>query len=148
MSDLVELLREGRRREGLQALFYRALSGQAEDAGDPVAAERLNELLADEQHHVSRLTARLLELGEEVERGRLPAPRADLEGWEEEARGREADEVAWYESAAEVVDDAPTREILREILASERHHRENLAGKWMSASPPSKDRASEDREER
>ena len=63
MSRLMELLQEGRQRERAQALFYRILAGEAEVSGDQAAAERLNELLADEQHHVSRLTARILELG-------------------------------------------------------------------------------------
>ena len=47
MSDLVELLEEGRRRELEQALFYRLLAGDAEMAGEARSAERLNELLAE-----------------------------------------------------------------------------------------------------
>lgn len=134
MADEVkDLLREARRRERRQTAFYRRLSGQAQDAGDAVAAERLNELLADEQHHLSRVTARLLELGDEP--GEIPADpgEASLGGWEEAARGREEEEVAFYEAALGRELDPRTREILEEILASERKHREELGGKWMSA---------------
>lgn len=133
MSEVTEVLQEGRRRERAQALFYRALAGDAELADRPRDAERLNELLADEQHHVSRLTARLLEMGEtpadEVETPASPA----LDGWEVEARRREEAEVVWYRGALDRVTDQETRSILEEILASERHHREELGGKWMPA---------------
>ena len=140
MSDLQGFLRRSRDRERAQARFYRALSTRAEEAGDPAAAERLNELLADEQHHVSRLTARLLELGGRPEEGAADgAPDTGLEGWEDAARSREADEVAWYEEALEAVEDPPTRAVLEEILASERHHLAEMGGKWMAASPPSPD---------
>lgn len=135
MTDPVAVLQEGRRREREQAMFYRVLAGDAELAGDAATAERLNELLADEQHHVSRLTARLLELGEKPD---ADAPGPDvpgLDGWEGEARRREADEVTWYEAALGRVSDRETLAILREILTSERHHQERLAGKWMSAAP-------------
>jgi rubrerythrin len=136
MSQTIFLLQEGRRRELEQALFYRFLSGDAERAGDAAAAERLNELLADEQHHVSRLAARILELGGKPE-GAGTSPRAlpALDAWEGEARRREEDEVAWYEDALGGVEDPRTRSVLREILDSERHHREGLAGKWMPAGP-------------
>lgn len=135
MSADVQLLQDGRSRERAQALFYRFLSGDAELAGDAATAERLNELLADEQHHVSRLTARLLELGEQpgetMERPDAP----ELTQWEETARAREADEVSWYEAAVNDIEDPVTRAIFEEILASERHHREQLSGKWMYAAP-------------
>lgn len=134
MGSLGDILKEGRARELEQALFYRYLAGDAEAAGDAVLAERLNALLADEQHHVSRLTARLLELGERPPETRPPAPVVpSLAGWKEDARRREAEEVAWYESALARVDDAETAAALAEILASERHHVEKLSGKWMSA---------------
>jgi rubrerythrin len=51
------------------------------------------------------------------------------------ARRREETEVAWYEDALGRVEDRATRAVLKEILESERHHREELSGKWMSASP-------------
>jgi rubrerythrin len=135
MSQLLDLLQEGRLRERGQALFYRVLAGEAEMAGDQAAAERLNELLADEQHHVSRLTARILELGGTPLQPEVSPDVPDLAGWEPVARSREEGEVAWYEAAVGSVGDAATRAVLEEILESERHHREELSGKWMSASP-------------
>ncbi len=136
-SALLGILEEGRRREREQTLFYRGLTGLAERVGDTVAADRLNALLADEQHHLSRLTARLLELGARpAELEARPAPDVGLDRWEAEARRRENDEVAWYEAAVAGVTDAATADTLGEILASERHHRDDLGGKWMPASPP------------
>ena len=130
---MVRLLQEGRRRERAQALFYRFLAGDAEISGDAVASERLNGLLADEQHHVSRLTARLLELGERLDET-VDAPEVPaLDAWEIVARCREEDEVRWYEEALEIIEDGPTSDVLREILASEVHHRDELDGKWMPA---------------
>jgi rubrerythrin len=134
VNALERLLHEARSRERAQTLFYRLLARDAEMAGDEVAAERINGLLADEQHHVSRVSARLLELG--FRPGGNPGPvdaRPALDGWEQAARRREADEVAWYERAMEVVTDDQTRAIFAEILASERHHRDELRGKWMAA---------------
>lgn len=136
MNDTEEVLREGRRRELEQALFYRFLAGDAEDAGDTAQAERLNELLADEQHHVSRLTARLLELGAKpAEAGREAPQVPSLDAWEDVARERESEEVAWYEGAIQNVEDPATLQILKGILASERQHLDHLAGKWMPAGP-------------
>lgn len=134
MNPLVALLEEGRRREREQTVFYRFLAGDAENAGDAAAGERLNELLADEQHHVSRLTARILELGERPDDNGVPAPEIPaLDAWEAVARVREEDEVRWYTEVLQEVDDGPTRALLQEILDSERHHRDELGGKWMSA---------------
>jgi rubrerythrin len=133
VSRLARLLQEGRRRERAQALFYRFLAGEAEISGDEEASERLNGLLADEQHHVSRLTARLLELGERPDEEVVPPEVPSLDTWEIVARCREADEVKWYEEAVEFIEDGPTGEVLREILASELHHRDQLDGKWMPA---------------
>lgn len=136
MNRTLDLLQEGRRREVAQALFYRLLAAEADHAGDVSAAERLNGLLADEQHHVSRVTARILELGGRPEgEGHPPGATPALEAWETEARRREDDEVAWYEQALRDVEDAGTRSLLEEILGSERHHRRDLAGKWMPAGP-------------
>ncbi len=136
----VELLVEARTRERAQARFYRALAAEAELAGAHRDAERLNELLADEQHHLSRVSARLLELGgaspefsgDAPPRG--PETPVALQGWEEEARARESEEVAFYREA-EVTPglDPRTRELLGEIRASEEHHQRELGGKWMSA---------------
>ncbi len=130
---IVEILREGRQRERGQSAFYRRLAAAAEEAGREDDVERLNELLADEQHHLSRLTARLIELGEKPG----PLPRGEgtavLDDWQTEARAREAGEVAFYKSALSRQLDGETRSILQEILHSERQHREQLRGKWMSA---------------
>jgi rubrerythrin len=132
-EPLRDLLREARRRERNQTAFYRRLAGAADEAQDAGAIERLNELLADEQHHLSRITARLLELGDtlpEVE----PSPGSPgFKGWESEARAREAGEVAFYKGALARELDGKTRRILQEILESERRHREELGGKWMTA---------------
>lgn len=139
MSDdaagpMIRALEEGRLREKRQTLFYRTLAAEAEWAERPGDAERLNELHADEQHHLSRLTARVLELGGSPGdlRG-VAGPEASLDGWEEVARDREGDEVRWYEELLERRLDDATRAVVAEILESERHHREELRGKWMSA---------------
>jgi len=134
-DDLVARLRDARHREKGMTLFYRALAAAAEDAGRVDDAERLNELHADEQHHLSRLTARLLELGEapaslrEIER-----PEIDLGQWEEAARQREADEVDYYRAWIDGgISDAATADVVAEILESEVHHHRDLGGKWMPA---------------
>jgi len=130
----VRLLEESRGREKAQTLFYRALAGAAELGGDPADAERLNELHADEQHHLSRLTARVLELGGSPRDLRdVRAPDTAPGAWEETARAREEEEVRWYEGLLEEDLDEQTRGVVQEILDSERHHREELRGKWMSA---------------
>jgi rubrerythrin len=132
--DAPGLLEAGRAREKGQTLFYRALAAQAVAAGDDDASERLNDLHADEQHHLSRLTARLLELGGRPrDLSAVPTPGGELAEWEVLARDRELDEVRWYEAASRQPVDPPTRAILAEILESERHHAEALRGKWMSA---------------
>jgi rubrerythrin len=131
-TDAPEVLEASRAREKAQALFYRTLAAAALEIAD--AVERLNDLHADEQHHLSRLTARLLELGHRPrDLSALTAPGAVLEGWEIAAREREASEVRWYESMVELDLDADTLALLQEILDSERHHLQELRGKWMSA---------------
>jgi rubrerythrin len=136
VNGTLALLREARRHELEQAHFYRLLAGDAERAGEAATAERLNDLLADEQHHVSRLTARILELGGKPEdAGGAAVEVPALGAWEGAARGREEREVSWYADALGRVDDPETLAILAEILDAERHHRDTLAGKWMSAGP-------------
>lgn len=132
--DLIAALEEARAAEKEQALFYRALAAAAEERGDAELSERMNELHADEQHHLSRLTARLLELG---------APLADLAGtttdardgadWEAAARIREEGEVLRYARMLEGAMDDATRRLLEETLDTERHHAEELGGKWTNA---------------
>ena len=134
--DTLVLLEECRAREKKQALFYRKLAAGAESRGAGSEAERLNELHADEQHHLSRLTARLLELGGHPADLRLVLPSnidAVLEDWEGEARRRELEEVEWYEEVLRRRLDETTRGVVDEILTAERHHMAELRGKWMSA---------------
>jgi rubrerythrin len=132
--DAPGVLEASRVREKAQSLFYRALAAEAAGAGAEDATERLNELHADEQHHLSRLTARLLELGHRPrELSAVPTPAASLDGWEPVARAREEEEVRWYETVVELALDGGTRRVLEEILASEHNHLRELRGKWMSA---------------
>lgn len=133
-EDTLRLLRTARAAEKEQALFYRSLTGQAEDADDAVAAERLNGLLADEQHHLSRLTARLLEQGHDVDDlGSAVAPAVDLASWQTIARDRELVEIARYELLLTHDLDDVTRALIEDILQTERNHERELGGKWMMA---------------
>lgn len=133
--ELIAALHACRVAEKEQTLFYRALAAQAELSGDVARAERLNALHADEQHHLSRITARIIELG-----GRpgdvsgVRAPAMDPGHWEAAARAREREEVARYEQLIRREPDPQTRRVVEEILDSERHHARELGGKWMPAS--------------
>ncbi len=135
MTETTErVLQEARRRERDQTIFYRTLASRAEEAEDVAVAGRLQALLADEQHHLARLSARILELGGTP--AQLPDPvRPDLPiaAWEDDARVRELGEVEWYMAALEEELDPETRGLLTEILESEQHHARDLNGKWMSA---------------
>ena len=133
-KSVSEILGECRERERVQTLFYRDLAAEAERQGAYDTAERLNALHADEQHHLSRVTARILEVGAEpVELSGLKPPVVPLEEWEAEARRREEEEVTWYRDLLAGDMDPVTRGILEEILESEEHHRRELGGKWMPA---------------
>lgn len=133
-ESVLALLEASRKKEWSQAQFYRWLAVLAQDAGDGALSERFNALLADEQHHLSRLTARILELGGGLpELGRGSNPPLELEGWEEKARGREDAEVAWYVGALTEDLDPQSNAMVREILDSEREHARELGGKWMPA---------------
>jgi rubrerythrin len=135
MTDSVlEVLEAARVREKEQTLFYRALAAKAEARGQEALAERLNALHADEQHHFSRLTVRLLELGWEPA-AVVPSPTEvpGLGEWETVARAREEGEISWYGKALEGPIDSVTEALFREILESEEHHSRELGGKWMSA---------------
>lgn len=126
------MLEASRAREKAQALYYRKLAAAAADDAD--ATDRLNDLHADEQHHLSRLTARLLELGHKPkDLSVVPVPSGALDGWDAVAREREAGEVRWYETMIALELDPRTRAVLEEILECERHHLSELGGKWMSA---------------
>jgi rubrerythrin len=132
--DPVGELQACREAEKAQALFYRALAAAAEARGDEALSERFNELHADEQHHLSRLTARLLELGASPAdlsgvRPEVPAP----EAWEPEARRREEEEVRRYQAFLAGGPEEATAALLREILETETKHAEHLGGKWTRA---------------
>jgi rubrerythrin len=135
-AEIVQLLHDARLAEKRQALFYRALAAAAEELDDAATSERLNELHADEQHHLSRLTVRLMELDEEVaDVGAESSPVVGIDGWEPLARGREAEEVARYAHLLTHPLDAKTRGMLEQFLAAERGHEAMLGGKWMGAEP-------------
>ena len=134
-EDLISAIEEARAAEKAQAQFYRALAAEAEERGDAMLSERFNELHADEQHHVSRLTARLLELGGAPADLTLVRPEpASYDEWEAAARAREEGEVRRYEALLERGGlDEPTAALVREILDTERHHARELGGKWTTA---------------
>jgi rubrerythrin len=132
--DLIPALEEARAAEKEQALFYRALAAEAEDRGDAAMSERFNDLHADEQHHVSRLSARLLELGAGLaDIAGLTGERVGMDAWEAPARAREAAEVQRYERLLTGALDPDTRALIEEILDTERHHAAELGGKWTTA---------------
>ncbi|HET7234360.1 MAG TPA: ferritin-like domain-containing protein [Longimicrobium sp.] len=133
-DDLITALQQARVAEKEHALFYRALAAAAEDRADAALSERFNELHADEQHHLSRLTARLLELGATPDDLHPSLEAAGIDGWEDAARAREDEEVSRYEALlAAGTADAQTAALLREILDTERHHAAELGGKWTAA---------------
>jgi rubrerythrin len=135
-ATTLELLHAARTAEKLQALFYRALAAAAEDAGDTDLSERLNGLHADEQHHLSRLTVRLVELDESVsDVGAGPGVIVQLDGWEAEARRREREEIVRYTSLLEHELDDKTRGMVEQFVEAERSHEQVLGGKWMGAEP-------------
>lgn len=127
-------LHDARAAEKEQALFYRALAAQAEEKRDSALSERLNGLHADEQHHLSRLTARLVELNEPLaDLSGVDAPVAELADWEETAHARERDEIARYEMLLAQALDGETRAMIASFLDAERAHERELGGKWMGA---------------
>jgi rubrerythrin len=133
-ADLVRLLEEARRAEKEQALFYRGLASEAEQRDDAELAARFHDLHADEQHHLSRLTARLIEMGEKpADLADVRAGPVDSPGWEAEAHAREDAEIRRYESLLAGTLDEHTREIVAEVLEVERHHARELGGKWTMA---------------
>lgn len=133
-DDLITALQQARRAEKEHALFYRALAAAAEERGDAALSERFNELHADEQHHLSRLTARLLELGATPDDLSSEAGAAELDAWEGAAQRREDAEVSRYQALlAAGTADSQTEALLREMLDTERHHAAELGGKWTAA---------------
>jgi rubrerythrin len=133
-EDLVRALRAARRAEKEQALFYRALVTHAENVGDAQAAEDLNGLHADEQHHLSRLTVRLVEADQSLDdMSSVQAPPTTFPNWQADARRREHDEIRRYEQLAGMQLDSLTAALIAEILNVERQHAQTLGGKFMSA---------------
>ncbi|HEX6694880.1 MAG TPA: ferritin-like domain-containing protein [Longimicrobiales bacterium] len=133
-SPALAALHHARAAERSQALFYRALATMAEAIEDAELAERLNGLHADEQHHLSRLSARLLELGERlVDLGPPDLPEVGLEAWEKLAREREQVEIDRYDALLQQDMDGETREMIESFARAERHHAASLGGKWMDA---------------
>jgi rubrerythrin len=138
MSDtsraVLDALRAAARAERAQAAYYRALAARAEaQTAAPELAERLNGLVADEQHHLSRLVARLLELGAPAAVEEPVVAAVDSAAWEADARGRERQEIERYSALLELDLDARTRSMIEGFLEAERHHEEQLGGKWMAA---------------
>lgn len=132
-ENVIDLLERSRREEKEQALVYRRMAAMAEEE-EPAMAQRFHDLHADEQHHLSRLTARILELGgRPVDLVDVRAPEGDLTGWKEIVERREAAEVVRYTALLKEDLDAETRDLLAEILEVERHHAQALGGKWVIA---------------
>jgi rubrerythrin len=127
-------LHAARSAERSQSLFYRALASMAEESEDADLAERLNGLHADEQHHLSRLSARLLEMGEKLaDLGPPSLPEVGLEAWESLAREREQVEIDRYTALLSQALDEQTNTMLSAFLDAEQHHAAALGGKWMDA---------------
>jgi rubrerythrin len=133
-ADLARSLERCRAAEKEQALLYRALAALAEEREDAELSQRFHDLHADEQHHLSRLTARLLELGERPpDLAGASTPEHALDDWEPLVRRREAEEIRRYEALLAADLDGETRALLEGILEVERHHAEELGGKWTAA---------------
>jgi rubrerythrin len=128
--EIIQQLHAARRGEKEQALFYRELAAQAEEQENAQLSEDLNGLHADEQHHLSRLTVRLIELDEELED--LNSVRAPL-GSIADLREREQAEVERYTHMLTLDLDAATRDLIEEILTAETQHAQTHSGKHMNA---------------
>jgi rubrerythrin len=133
-AELTRALEVCRQAEKEQALFYRALAAAAEQAGAEELAQRFHDLHADEQHHLSRLSARLVELGAHpAELSGVRTQPVALERWEAPTRRRERDEVRRYEILLAQELDEQTRQLVEQILDVERRHADELGGKWTMA---------------
>lgn len=131
---VVDALERSRREEKAQSIYYRRLGAAAESAGDEALAARFHDLHADEQHQLSRLTARLVEMGiSPAPLDDVTAPEPELAGWEARAREREEAEVLRYEAFLQLPLDAATRGLAEQIVEVERIHAGELGGKWTMA---------------
>lgn len=130
-----ELLVQAYFAEREQARWYRALSVLAEEAGNEEDIEALNGLVADEQHHLSRLKNRMIELGfaEQVHEVQQQVHEVHYPDWRPRARMLERAEIARYEALLRQDPDEKTRDIIQGILETERLHEQNLGGKYTSA---------------
>lgn len=132
--DLTSGIEALRRAKKAQTVFYRRLAVEAEDGGDEAMAQRLHELHADEQHHLSRLTARLVELGHVPAEFEHPAEvEVGLDGWEPIGRQREIATIEGLEAFLRAELDPTTRALVESIVEVDRHHCERLGGKWTLA---------------
>jgi rubrerythrin len=132
--NCIELLETLRRSEKEQALGYRGLAARAESLGDAELAQRFHDLHADEQHHLSRLTARVLELGgRPADLQDVPAPTSSLDAWQEQVRTRERLEINRYQKVMGEDLDPDTRSLIEELVGVEVHHLAELGGKWTLA---------------
>ena len=135
LPNYAPALHEARALEKEQAQFYRVLGMQAEEHGNLEDVEALNGMLADEQHHLSRLSVRLVELGAEL------APLSDehlpsealYPKWREIARIRERKEIDRYEQMLQLDLDPETFRMIEGFLDAERQHEQHLAGKYTDA---------------
>ena len=128
-------LHEARALEKEQAQFYRVLSSLAEDEGNVEDIEALNGLLADEQHHLSRLSVRLVELGEDLaplSDEHMPSE-ATYSTWRDVARIRERKEITRYEDMLKLPLDEETARMIAGFIEVEKQHEEHLAGKYTDA---------------
>lgn len=132
-SLLADLLEPARYAEKEQALLYRALAARAEGT-DPDLAQRFHDLHADEQHHLSRLTARILEVGgRPLDLSAVTPPPAAVARWEDVVRDCERREIERYRGLLAGPLDPATRALLEEILSVEQQHAAQLGGKWTIA---------------
>ena len=131
---LIEELESMRRAEKEQTLAYRSLAVRAESAGMADLAQRFHDMHADEQHHLSRLTARILELGgRPADLAGVKAAEIPLAGWEPVIRQREHDEIDRYTALASGPMDEDTRALIAEIISVDTQHAAELGGKWTMA---------------
>jgi rubrerythrin len=133
-AQVIERLEALRLAEKEQALIYRSLAARAEAAGDAELAQRFHDLHADEQHHLSRLTARVLELGgRPAEIPALAIEVIPIDAWEGPVMKMEAAEVDRYRLLLQSDLDQETRTLIETIATVEAHHAADLGGKWTMA---------------
>lgn len=134
LPSAIDRLERMRRLEKEQALAYRSLAARAEATGVTDLAERFHDLHADEQHHLSRLTARVLELGgHPADLTGVATAEIPLDNWEISVRERELGEIARYRALIDSGVDSETHELVAAILAVEERHASELGGKWTVA---------------